>query len=245
MCYLCGALARIRRIRTALIVATLSWCGAASPAWSQSAPPCTGDCSGGNTVTVDEILLATAIGLGDRSLTQCPAADRSGDRVVTVDEILVAIENALNGCPRPPGIVAIVNRHSRKCLEVVDGSQVAGANVQQSACIDHPRQRWSFIAIDDDHMIVNQASGQCLEIAGGSVLDKGNARQGICQALPEQRWQVLHYGDPYLLSATHSAKCLDIEGSSVADGANAIQFECRGSNNQLWIIPEEALRFAE
>jgi len=209
---------------------------------AQDSIPCTGDCSGGNAVTVDEILLAGSIALGERPLAACPAADPSGDGRVTVDEILMAIDSALAGCPEPVGIVALTNRHSRMCLEVADASSLEGANVQQGTCGAGAHQSWSFVAAGDDHFIVNEKSGHCLEVAGASNLDRGNIRQGACQDVPHQRWQVLRLRGLYLLSSLASAKCIDIEGSSVAAGGNAIQYECRGTNNQLWILPEEAVR---
>jgi len=66
-----------------------------------SALPCTGDCNGDGTVTIDEMVLGVAIALGNDNLSSCPAVDANGDGVVTVDEIVAAVTNALNGCPVP------------------------------------------------------------------------------------------------------------------------------------------------
>ena len=228
------------RLRTILSTLALFW--TAANAGAQSEGICTGDCSGGNVVTVDEILVASAIAIGERPLSACPAADESGDGRVTVDEILVAIDHALTGCPSEVGPVAVTNRHSGKCLEVAAASLLHGANVQQGTCTAAAHQRWNFVADGDDHFIVNRNSGHCLAVAGGSTLDRANVRQDACADVPHQRWQIVRNEGFYLISSKASARCVDIEGSGVADGANAIQFECRGTNNQLWAFPGEALR---
>ncbi|HYD48966.1 MAG TPA: hypothetical protein VEB21_11490 [Terriglobales bacterium] len=59
---------------------------------------CVGDCDGGGSVTVDEIITGVNIALGTNPITSCPAFDGSGDQQVTVDEILQAVSNALVGC---------------------------------------------------------------------------------------------------------------------------------------------------
>jgi hypothetical protein len=228
-------------ISAAVLAAAVFVTVAAAPDAARSDPSCVGDCSGGNVVTVDEILTATAIAVGDRPLAACPAADGSGDARVTVDEILVAIDHALGGCPNPSRAVTVTNRHSGKCLEVAAASRLDGANVQQGACTGASHQRWLFVADAADHFIVNENSGQCLEVAGGSQVDLANIRQGVCANVARQRWQITRPNGFYLFASLASARCIDIERSSVSDGANAIQYECRATNNQLWSLPAEAL----
>jgi hypothetical protein len=60
---------------------------------------CIGDCDGGRTVTVDEILTMVNIALGHTPVPVCKAGDANGDGQITVDEILTAVNNALNRCP--------------------------------------------------------------------------------------------------------------------------------------------------
>lgn len=225
--------------QTLLTAMTLTLCWAVA---AEAQDACAGDCSGGEVVTVDELLLASTIALGEAPLTRCPAADASGDGRVTVNEILEAIDNALIGCPRVPGFPTVVNRNSGKCLEVAAASTLVGANVQQGTCTGAPHQRWSFVADGDDHVIVNSHSGLCLEVAGASKLDKANIRQGTCTAGAGQRWQIVRHDGDFLISSIHSARCLDVEASSFADGGNILQFECRATNNQLWSLPDDALQ---
>jgi hypothetical protein len=60
---------------------------------------CAGDCNKDHVVTVDEVLVAVQIALGNDDITMCDQADVNGDGRVTVDEILMAVSSALNGCP--------------------------------------------------------------------------------------------------------------------------------------------------
>jgi hypothetical protein len=63
---------------------------------------CVGDCNGGGSVSVDEIVRGVNIALGSTSLTQCPAIDANGDGQVTVDEIISTVNRALLGCEAEP-----------------------------------------------------------------------------------------------------------------------------------------------
>jgi hypothetical protein len=86
----------------ALVVLWLSAAAAALP------PPCTGDCDGDTSVSVDEIVTAIAVALGDVPATACPAADRNGDHHVTVDELVASLDAALHGCPPTPDLPDLV-----------------------------------------------------------------------------------------------------------------------------------------
>lgn len=54
-----------------------------------------GDCNGDSQVTIDEILLAVNVLLGNAPLTDCPSADGNADGAVTIDELLAALSRAL------------------------------------------------------------------------------------------------------------------------------------------------------
>jgi hypothetical protein len=68
------------------------------PAPTPSGPRCTGDCDGGGTVTVDELVKGVSIALGNALLAECPQFDANHDRMVTVDELIAGVNAALNGC---------------------------------------------------------------------------------------------------------------------------------------------------
>jgi hypothetical protein len=58
---------------------------------------CAGDCDGDGLVTVDELVLAVRLALGD-GLGTCTSLDVDGQAGVTVDELVAAVRNALDGC---------------------------------------------------------------------------------------------------------------------------------------------------
>jgi hypothetical protein len=59
---------------------------------------CAGDCDLDGMATVNELLQAVGIVLGNAPLSDCPSLDRNADGIVTVDELLFAVNNALIGC---------------------------------------------------------------------------------------------------------------------------------------------------
>ncbi|MBI1816797.1 MAG: SMP-30/gluconolactonase/LRE family protein [Deltaproteobacteria bacterium] len=60
---------------------------------------CVGDCDGGHTVTVEELVKGVNIALGIAPLTDCDAFDANNDSEVTVEELVTAVSSALNECP--------------------------------------------------------------------------------------------------------------------------------------------------
>jgi len=59
---------------------------------------CPGDCDGGGTVTVDELVKGVRIALGEAGLDTCPPFDANDDGTVTIDELVKAVRAALEGC---------------------------------------------------------------------------------------------------------------------------------------------------
>ena len=66
-----------------------------------AAPDCTGDCNGDGAVTIDELVTAVNIALGNVAIAACTNADSSHDASVTIDEIVAAVRVALDGCSSP------------------------------------------------------------------------------------------------------------------------------------------------
>src|SRR5579862_5837610 len=66
------------------------------------AATCPGDCSGTQTVMINNLITCVSIDLGTASVTTCPACDVNMDGQVTVNEVIDAVNSALNGCPGAP-----------------------------------------------------------------------------------------------------------------------------------------------
>lgn len=59
---------------------------------------CPGDCNGDGSVSVDELVRAVGIALGNVDPGSCQGLDTSGDGRVDVSELVAAVGRALNGC---------------------------------------------------------------------------------------------------------------------------------------------------
>jgi YVTN family beta-propeller protein len=70
-----------------------------TPTPSPTPLPCAGDCDGSRTVSVDELVSAVTIALGDAAVDLCAPADGDGDQLVTVDDLVTAVRMALDGWP--------------------------------------------------------------------------------------------------------------------------------------------------
>jgi hypothetical protein len=62
---------------------------------------CVGDCSGDGEVAINELILGVSIALGVQPLEACRAFDPSGNGGVEISELIAAVNNSLEGCPRP------------------------------------------------------------------------------------------------------------------------------------------------
>jgi hypothetical protein len=72
--------------------------------WNQeTVAPCVGDCNGDGMVSINELIQAVGIALGNLPLSACPAVDADGNGTVAVNELVAAVGNALNGCPAAAG----------------------------------------------------------------------------------------------------------------------------------------------
>ena len=94
-----GEIRRARRPGALILVAALVLVCCRSAGGQECASVCGGDCDGNGVVTVDELLRAVAIALGQAPRERCVDADRNGDRTITVDELTGAVQIALFGCP--------------------------------------------------------------------------------------------------------------------------------------------------
>ena len=68
---------------------------------SVNAQVCVGDCDGGGTVTVNEMILGVNINLGSRPISACPAFDCDDSGTVPVNCLIQAVNNLLDGCGEP------------------------------------------------------------------------------------------------------------------------------------------------
>ncbi len=84
------------RIKSALTLLFVSGLALSAPS---AASACPGDCDGGGTVSIAELIRAVNIALGLSAVESCVAADLNGDGVVNINELISAVNAALSGCP--------------------------------------------------------------------------------------------------------------------------------------------------
>jgi hypothetical protein len=141
---------------------------------------------------------------------------------------------------RPDGSVwyrgPIINKMSRKGLDVEDESSRDQANVQQWGYGGKPNQRWDIIELGrNEYAIINQGSDKALEVAGASTRDGTNVQQFRWRGADRQRWRIEKMdGDYYRVVNVGTGRCLDVEGKNRSDGANIQQWTCSGQDNQTW-----------
>jgi hypothetical protein len=59
---------------------------------------CTADCNGDGQVSIDELITAINIALGNAPLSACVSIDANGNGTVEVNELVSGVNNALQGC---------------------------------------------------------------------------------------------------------------------------------------------------
>jgi hypothetical protein len=59
---------------------------------------CPGDCDAGGAVSIDELITAVRVALGDAGAALCVAGDLNIDGTVTIDEVVASVARALDGC---------------------------------------------------------------------------------------------------------------------------------------------------
>jgi hypothetical protein len=131
------------------------------------------------------------------------------------------------------GTYRIVAAHSGKVLEVADGSESSGANVQQGTWNDEPHQKWT-VNVDDreDTGWRVYASNIIAEHSGGALaVSNGNAQQGTGQSFTLERYENGHQ------IKTDDGR-LQVEDGSTIDGANIVEGGWEGRANQIWVFEE-------
>ena len=66
------------------------------------AATCIGDCDGGGSVTIAELVTVVNIALATAQISACAVGDADNDGHITVDELVRAVNNALYGCGLAP-----------------------------------------------------------------------------------------------------------------------------------------------
>jgi hypothetical protein len=91
----------VRQLLVVIGIGCLSALGTAAPA-NAGFLGCAGDCDGGGTVVIAEIIRSVNIALGNVTVDTCTNADRNSNEGIEINELVSAVNSALNGCPDLP-----------------------------------------------------------------------------------------------------------------------------------------------
>lgn len=122
------------------------------------------------------------------------------------------------------------------CLDVSNGSTVAGANVQQWNDNGLDPQKWTIISTNDGYYkLINVQSGMALEVINAYTNDGANVQQWYDNGADCQKWRIEDLGNGYCkLVNKNSGKCLDVNANSATAGENVQQWTDNGYDAQCW-----------
>ncbi|CAM5674285.1 RICIN domain-containing protein [Streptomyces tanashiensis] len=136
----------------------------------------------------------------------------------------------------PDASYVLVNRNSRKALDVYNLATGDGARITQWTRNDQSQQQWQFVDSGGGYYrIKSRHSGKVLDVHNGSTANGGPVVQWADLNGTNQQWRLADSPDGYVrLVARHSNKALEVQGASTDDNANIVQYDDWGGGNQQW-----------
>ena len=136
------------------------------------------------------------------------------------------------------GTYRVLNKRSKKALDVYASGTADGTNVDQWGWSGGNNQKWTLTHLGSgQYQAVGVGSGKLLEVAGASTTNGANVQIFTSNGNNGQKWTLTPVGDGnYKLLNVNSGKAVDVSGGSTADGGNVIQWPYSGADNQLWRI---------
>lgn len=117
-----------------------------------------------------------------------------------------------------------------RCLDIVDGSNVAGTPVQMWDCYPgSPQQTWT---VRTDGTV--RSMNLCLDVVDQRTDNGARVQVWTCFAGPNQQWR--SRSDGTLINPV-SGRCLDVVDNLAANGARLQLWDCFGGPNQRWRLP--------
>lgn len=135
----------------------------------------------------------------------------------------------------------IINRLSRKALDVADNSTTDGGDVIQWNYNGDNNQKWIMTDLGDGSWsFKNLNSGRYMDVPNGAKEDGADVIQWGWVGGDNQRWIITDVGDGYYqIINKNSGKSLDVYDNQTFEGADVIQWGYNGGNNQKWQIVKQ------
>ncbi|EEC46036.1 predicted protein [Phaeodactylum tricornutum CCAP 1055/1] len=123
------------------------------------------------------------------------------------------------------------------CVDIIDGSEMDGAQAIQASCNGGASQEYQFLIVGEGQFqVVASHSQKCLGVADFDVTESANIIQLPCTN--NTLWYVVGDSAYLQLRVLHSAKCLSIFGASIASGAKLVQKACNEGLDQRWSVAD-------
>ncbi len=119
-----------------------------------------------------------------------------------------------------------------KCLDVPNGSTVAGTQVQVYGCWGGANQVWTHTA-NGALTVTDAGTTMCLDAYGQGATAGTKVAVWPCNGQANQLWRLSGDGS---VTGVQSGLCLDVTGASTADGALVQLWTCSGASNQKWTL---------
>ena len=142
--------------------------------------------------------------------------------------------------PQPGVIYTIENRNSGRIMEIENGSNSNGANLQQSGGSDAtPREThrmWEIFNTSDGFIRIRSVdSRKSLEVRDGSNANGANVEQRSFGGETHQEWEILPTSNGYFrIRSRDSRKSITVEGASRSTGANIEIDAWNGDDRFQW-----------
>ena len=125
----------------------------------------------------------------------------------------------------------IRSKMNGKCLDILDGINEAGTNIQMNECNGENAQNWVY---DVSSLEIKNANPigieYCLDLEGGDTNDGTNIRIWHCNGQDAQKWQL---NTDETISNINGG-CLDIWEHNNDNFANVALYTCHATSNQRW-----------
>jgi poly(3-hydroxybutyrate) depolymerase len=121
----------------------------------------------------------------------------------------------------------IVGTGSGRCVDVPNGSQTSGTQVQLYDCNGNTSQQWTYTSAGELRVYGND----CLDANGKGTTNGTKAIIWSCNGQSNQHWNLNANGT---ITGAQSGLCLDATGAATSNGTPLELWSCNGGSNQQW-----------
>ncbi len=123
----------------------------------------------------------------------------------------------------------IVGAQSGRCVDLPNGSETNGAQVQLYDCNGQSNQRWTYTS---DKRLAD-AGNKCLDASGQGRTNGTPVIIWDCNGQANQQWNVNSNGS---ITGVQSGLCVDASGQATGNGTKIQLWACNGQANQQWSL---------